>query len=100
MFALLQSVAFGAASISDDVNLAKKSWVTADPDGGNLYSKGGEVLTPHFNFALHTCLVLFGPAIKQHTNLSFISFFNLGKNQGQYGVHSIDTFDPYTSASG
>ncbi len=43
MFALLQGVAFGGVSISDDVELAKKSWVTAGPDGGNLYAKGEEV---------------------------------------------------------
>ncbi len=75
MFALLQSVAFGAASISDDVNLAKKSWVTAGPDGGNLYSKGGEVRTPHFNYALHTCLVLFGPADPRSNNILFFPLY-------------------------
>ena len=45
MFALLhwaadaKDVAFGAATISDDVNLAKKEWT-----GGNLYVKGDEVI--------------------------------------------------------
>ncbi len=51
MFALLvwrgtaPGVAFGGVSISDDPALAKKEWIPATPQGGDLYVKGQEVST-------------------------------------------------------